>query len=250
MRKMKRIISAILLLCMIVSLMPPVLRVSAVPQYQYVLDTDGIDAGAQYLIVSGTGARAEALMLNSATTWQSSAMAVSVTDGNTIASFANENACLWTFSSGTNGTVSSNGYYLNIEQYTHYQTNMATMQFAHLGQGRYGIYMHGGPNNNLQYLYYDAAAVDTPRFITKYQWGVSGTNESAYTSYLYLFKRVEADNGYTVEFLGNGNTAGEVPSSISGLKEGESFTAPSPSKDFRKDVGKFYRLMQVMVIFL
>ena len=48
MRKGRRIISAILLLCMIVSLIPPV---SAETGVTYVLDKDGIEAGETYLIV-------------------------------------------------------------------------------------------------------------------------------------------------------------------------------------------------------
>lgn len=237
MKKLKRMISMILLLCMIISMLPPVQPVSAAAEYQYILDTDGIDVGSQYLIVSGTGTQADALMMNPSATWRSSVAAVSVSGGNAIGSFSNENACLWTFSSSTNGTVSCNGYYLNVDQYVHYQTSPATMQFAHLGGGAYGIYVGGGSNNNLQYLYHDAAADETARFITKYQWGVSGTNPSAYAGYLYLFKKVEGNTGFSVEFLGNGNTAGQVPERITGLKEGDSFTIPEPSADFKKTVG-------------
>ena len=53
---MKRIISGVLCLCLLVSLAPvfPVARAAEVTQ-RYELDTDGIDPGATYLIVS-TGA--------------------------------------------------------------------------------------------------------------------------------------------------------------------------------------------------
>lgn len=233
----KRVISAILLLAMIASMIPATPITKAATEVAYVLDTDGIDVGAQYLIVSGTGATADALMLNTAATWRTSVTSVSVADGNTIASFSNENNCLWTFSSSTNGTVSCNGYYLNIDQYSRYQTNAATMQFANLDDGRYGIYVGGGTFRNLQYLYYNSGAAETERFTTKYNWGASGTNASSYDSYLYLYKRVETQTNFTVEFLGNGNTAGTVPAAIKDVEEGQTITMPAPSEDFRKDSG-------------
>ena len=51
MKKLKRMLSSILLLCMIFSMMPPVQFASAETPITYVLDTDGIDPGATYIIV-------------------------------------------------------------------------------------------------------------------------------------------------------------------------------------------------------
>ena len=48
---MRRVISAILLVCLIFSMLPLVQLVSAETPVTYVLDTDGIDVGETYLIV-------------------------------------------------------------------------------------------------------------------------------------------------------------------------------------------------------
>ena len=56
MKALKRILSFLLLLCMVVTLMPVVQFAKAAETvYRYELDTDGIDPGATYLIVN-TGA--------------------------------------------------------------------------------------------------------------------------------------------------------------------------------------------------
>ena len=60
MKKMKRIFAAILTLCILLSLAPPIQITQAAQTIQrYELDTDGIDAGATYLIVnaSSTGSK-------------------------------------------------------------------------------------------------------------------------------------------------------------------------------------------------
>ena len=188
--RFKKSVSVILLLCMIISMLPPVQITHAAEITQrYELDTDGIDVGAQYLIVSGTGSSAQALRMDSSTIWQSSSTAVTVHNGNTIESFPAENACVWTFSSATNGTVSNSGLYLNIEQYTRYQSAAATLQFANLGGGAYGIYLHGGRFTNLQYLVYGQNNMQM-QWYTAYKYGVTGTDPNAYESGRgYLFFR-------------------------------------------------------------
>ena len=57
MKKMKRMLAAILTLCIMLSLMPPVHFAKAAEVIQrYELDTDGIDVGATYLIVNSGSA--------------------------------------------------------------------------------------------------------------------------------------------------------------------------------------------------
>ena len=84
MKKTRRILSVILLFCMIATMLPPMQFVSAASAVTYELDTDGIDYGAEYLIVSGTSATAYALSGISA----GASAQVSVTGGQTIQSFA------------------------------------------------------------------------------------------------------------------------------------------------------------------
>ena len=66
MKNFRRIISALLLLCVIISLLPSIsFARAATVNRRYVLDTDGIDPGATYLIVSsGAAGSANALRLN------------------------------------------------------------------------------------------------------------------------------------------------------------------------------------------
>ncbi len=233
MNNWKRWIAGFLVICMVFLMVPAKSLVSAAvdADYYYELDTDGIDVGAQYLIVSGTGATANAMYMNPNTWWNASSTQVSVTGGNVILPFSGENNCLWTFSSNVNGNVYCSGYYLNIDQYVRYQSYSATMQFASFGKGEYGIYLYGGSNTNLQYL-----AFSQNQWSTLYKWGVTGTNRNAYDSVVYLYKRVE-NQGVSVSFDSNGATAGTVPAGAQKLEKGSSYTLPAPSADLRKDVG-------------
>jgi len=240
MKKWKRWIAGLLMACMLLSLVPPVQRTKAATvdaDYYYELDTDGIDAGAQYLIVSGTGASEKALYMNPNAWWNASDTTVSVVDGSIILPFSGESNCQWTFSNSHNGTVYCSGYYLNIEQYARYQSGAATMQFANFGNGRYGIYLHGGSTTNLQYLRYGRQNVlSSSKWYTAYKYGSVGTDESAYESFVYLYKRVE-NQGVSVTFDRNGATAGTVPEAVTGLDKGTEYTVPFPSDDLRLNAG-------------
>ena len=235
----KRIVAALLLLCMVLTMVSPVQLVQAAAgdaSYQYVLDTDGIDVGAQYLIVSGTGSSEAALRMDPSTPWKTSLSNVTVQGGNTISAFTNDYNCQWTFSSASNGTVYSNGYYLNIDQYARYQTDRATLQCANLGNGSYRIYLYGGGNTNLQYLACESTTAGE-EWKTLYYWGVSGTTTNNAVGRVYLFKRVEVDLGCSVTYNGNGNTQGQVPEGIDGLDKGSTYTLKAPTADLRKDAG-------------
>lgn len=237
MKNLRRLTALLLTLCMLFTMLPSIPLLAADNAgYHYVLDTDGIDVGAQYLIVSGTTNTANALKMDASKIWQVSAEQVSVINGEEIAAFSNDSACLWTFSSPTNGTLSSNGHYLNIEQYSRYQTSPATLQFANFGNGAYGIYLHGGRFTNLQYLHYGYNN-NTTSWYTDYTYGKSGTDSSAYDSFVYLFKRVETNNTFSVIYHGNGNTEGSVPETETEIEKGTEYTILAPSSNLRMDIG-------------
>ena len=100
---MKRIIAFVLSVVMLISVLPAQQLFAGADEYHYFeLDTDGIDAGADYLIVSAKS-EGEAKALRNGTTLASG---VSVTiSGQTIESFANDGACIWTFGGTESGTV-------------------------------------------------------------------------------------------------------------------------------------------------
>lgn len=242
----KKLISLLLLLCMVLPLLPQVQLVHAADTqatYRYELDTDGIDVGAQYLIVSGkTDGTARALRVDRTQMWSVFDTAVTVKDS-AIEAFSGENDCLWTFSNDEIGTVSGNSSYLVIREYTHFDMNPSTMQFTNLGGGAYGIYIGGGSNNNLQHLAYGKIdAQGTYKFYTKYVWGVNGTNSSIYTDKIYLYKRVEVDPGCDVVYDGNGHTSGTLPQSQK-VDSGTEYTVEAPS-NLRMDIDEDTYLFQ------
>lgn len=236
----KKLVSSVLVVCMIFTMLPltsiTAFAAESTAGYKYVLDKDGIDVGAKYLIVSGTVTNSSALRMDTSTIWQSSKTDVTVVNGEYIDAFNGEANCLWSFSSPTNGTVSCNGHYLNIEQYTRYQTSPATMQFANFGNGAYGIYMHGGSNTNLQYLCYGYNN-NAMSWYTVYNYGVNGTDPTAYKNYVFLYKLVEADTGFSVTYNGNGNTEGQIPDGVTGLESGTEYEILAPKSELIKNVG-------------
>lgn len=209
----------------------PEAKAAATSSHQYMLDTDGIDAGAQYLIVSGTVSSSQALRMDGTTPWQGATQPVTVQYGTTISAFEGEDSCLWTFSAADSGTVTNNGYYLHIVDYVHFQTVAATLQFAHFGNGAYGIYSHGGANDNLRYLYFNSDG----NWATEYNYGWVGTDASAYKGFVYLYKLVALEDAtYSVQYDSNGSTAGTVPAGVSGLNSGDVHIVGAPSEDLVK----------------
>ncbi|MBR5233771.1 MAG: InlB B-repeat-containing protein [Clostridia bacterium] len=236
---MKRIIS--LFLCFVV--LWTGLSVGAVPLsasaaengYQFVLDTDGIDAGTEYIIASASSGAAMALKMDATRPWEASSQSITIKSGqgaNSIDAFENDSYVTWTFSGSSKGTVSTHNYYLNISQYTRYETNPATLNFTNLGEGRYGIHLEGGSNTNLQFL----GVNSENQWATLYSYGVNGSNISHYNgSHVYLFKKVTLENPeYTIGYDANGATVGSVPSDIEELETGKTHTVKSPSADLKK----------------
>ena len=94
---MKRIIS--LFLCFVVlwtSLSVgdvPLTASAAENGYQFVLDTDGIDAGAEYIIASASSGAAMALKMDATRPWEASSQSIAIKSGqgvNSIEAFEND----------------------------------------------------------------------------------------------------------------------------------------------------------------
>ena len=99
MKKLRRILSVFLLMCMLVSLLPA----ADASEVTYELDTDGIDPGAQYLIVASNNTA-----LNGAGhPGYSTAVTVS---GNQVVAFDGIEDCLWTVEAGTNSLKHGDRY--------------------------------------------------------------------------------------------------------------------------------------------
>lgn len=239
---MKRFISVLLSLMVLWTSVSvgafPLAAFAAGSGYQFVLDTDGIDAGAEYIIASKGSGSAMALRMDATRPWESSSQSVTIKSSqgaNIIDAFENDSYATWTFSSSSRGTVSTHNYYLNISQYTKYETNPSTLNFTNLGEGRYGIHIGGGSNTNLQFL----GVNSENKWATLYSYGVNGSNISHYNgSYVYLFKKVALeDPKYTIAYDANGATMGSVPSDIDELETGNTHTVKSPSDDIKKTDG-------------
>jgi hypothetical protein len=112
-KTMKKVLSVILTVCVLAVCIPVCLPAS-IPivgaeeaveplagAYAWVLDTDGVEAGEEYLIVNDTAANSTALKRNGEIV---AAQAVVVKDGNTIDSFDGDTDCSFVFSEDTNGT--------------------------------------------------------------------------------------------------------------------------------------------------
>ena len=110
---MKRWIAAILAICLLFSLLPsvPSTRAANVVQ-RYVLDKDGIDPGATYLIVNvGTAGSGNALMFyyqsNYSRDLRNQALTIKNEDGVTFIEpgFTNEANCQFQFSGSSSGAI-------------------------------------------------------------------------------------------------------------------------------------------------
>ena len=105
MKLQKRLISAILLLCMIVSLIPLSPRASAAETPAFKLDKDGLDPGATYVIAGYASGKYYALdvsqiaAINNGTA--TNAFGVELTVTNETVKTDNQNL-YWTYEAGTN----------------------------------------------------------------------------------------------------------------------------------------------------
>ena len=232
MRKNKRMIAFVLFLCLIVSLLPPTQFVRAAEVVQrYELDTDGIDAGATYLIVNaGTAGSGNALRFYYSSMWsrdlRNQALTIKNEKGVVFieTGFTNEADCQFQFTGASAGLVTHGNYSLELSESRYESSNSETLSFTNLGGGQYRIHYStsGWWNTTTYYLSYSNS-----------DWSGSTT-----TSSVYLFKLTEHVVGYDVTFDGNGYTAGTLPENTTNLSSGATFVVPEPPTELRKDVGE------------
>ena len=224
---MKRIIAFVLSVAMLVGALPAqqLFAADSSEFHYFELDTDGIDAGAQYLIVSAK-ADGDAYALKNG---NDIAAGQSVTiSGQTIAEFDNDASCIWTFGGTDNGTVKNGTEYLHIRNGVISNETESILSFAHFGAGTYGVYLEDATNQTLYYLRHDASGWKTEENVEQ---NASGNSLASYKSCVFLFKKITMQ---TVSYNGMGNTDGMVPEADAGLKTGTQYTVKPPSDNFLK----------------
>ncbi len=227
MKKMKRLVSFVLLLCMVASLLPPMQMTRAAEVTQrYELDTDGIDPGATYLIVNaGTAGNANALKFYYDSYWsrdfRNQTLTVKTQDGVSYidTGFTGEADCQFQFSAAGVGMISHGAYAVDLGNSAFVNGNPSnTLTFNHVGNGQYQIsYTSWWRTYYLRYSNSD--------------WS-SSTNASS----VYLYKLTEHVVGYDVIYDGNGHTDGTLPENAVMLSAGDPYVVQAP-KQLRKDEG-------------
>ncbi|MBQ3074801.1 MAG: InlB B-repeat-containing protein [Clostridia bacterium] len=226
MKMTKRIVAWILTLCMILPVIPFTAPAHAATAYRYELDTDGIDAGATYLIASASSGSVNLLKFHYSGMFNrdfqnQSGVSVSQEDGKPVIAtgFTGEEDCTFVFSAATSGTISHGSYKVDLADsgFTSYSPD--TLTFSHQGSGRYRIYYSSW--GTVRYLRYSGS------------WARSTT-----ASDVYLFKLVEYDTGVDVIYDGNGYTEGVLPQSSFSLEKGGTYTVQAPQEELRMDVGE------------
>ena len=221
----KRILAAILCFVMVISNVPamPLFAADNGNSHQFVWDRDGIDAGAEYLIVSASSGTANALRINPSSVNKAYSQNVTINNG-VILAFDNDAMCTFKFTNASTGAVMNGNYYLHVRSGPKFDdttpgTN-SRLSFAHFNNGSYGIYTGGGFLSTLYYLEYENG-----EWKTSSKWNAYGTNASSYESFVYLFKKVET---HSVTYSGNGHTTGTVPEGQFNMNSGDRHIVTAP----------------------
>lgn len=225
MKKLYKIVSTILALCMILTILPVVpFAPAAVEVVRYELDTDGIEVGETYLIVSTANVgNANALRRNNTSVAGQAVTVQQDADGvRFIATdFTNESSCQFQFSGATSGRVTNGNYRLNMSNNTlSFSTSASnTLTFNHVGNGQYRI-------SYSPYSWWN--------YYLRYN---SGWSRSTSSSSVYLFKRVNYVVSYGVTYDGNGANQGDLPADAEGLDPNATYTVLAPT-NLRKNDGE------------
>ena len=228
MKGLKRLFPVLLSLCVLATMMMPIYStVTALGEkgkyYGWVLDTDGIEAGEEYLIVSGTAANSTALMRNGNNV---AAQAVVVKDGNTIDMFDGDANCSFVFSKDASSTSGTKDITIkNGDRYLYISGSSITFNTS-------------SQNFNVRYFsngYYRMSA--SSRYVRYYsgRWSASTTNNDR--ANLCLYKKVGDPNPtYTVTYNSNGATDGEesMPQGETDLHNGDTHKVADAPVDLIK----------------
>ena len=236
MKGFKRVIALIAVLCIAITLLPPMQFARAAEVVRrYELDTDGIDVGQNYIIVNtATAGTGNALLFNygsnsSSRSLNNQSVTIKEADGikyiESGSSFTNEDNCTFTFSGEASGQVKHGDYAVDLttSRYVSGDASQA-LTFTNSGGGAYRISYKSNSwiNSRTYYLRYSNS-----------DWARSSTNST-----VYLYKQVEYEVGYDVTFDGNGYTEGVLPQNAEKLSSGTQYTIPEPASPLRKDVGE------------
>ena len=223
MKSFKRLIAFALLMCMFISLLPPVQFAHAAVIQRYELDTDGIDVGATYLIVNtktaGTGNALRFYYSTWSRDFRNQTLTVQSEGGISFIEpgFTNEEDCQFQFTGSASGDITHGNYEVNLSSSNYASNASYTLTFDHLGSGEYQIYYSSSSKYYLRYSNSD--------------WTRGGRN-TAYS--VYLYKLVEYETSCSVTFYGNGNTAGQAQDAVS-VDAGAQYTIPAAPEGFVKD---------------
>ena len=241
MKGFKRVIALIAVLCIAITLLPPMQFARAAEVVRrYELDTDGIDVGQNYVIVNtATAGTGNALLFNYGSSTSSKSLnnqriTIKEADGikyiDSGATFTNENECVFQFTGTASGqlkhdNVCHSNYSVDLTSSRYVSGNASqALTFTNAGGGAYRITYSTSSwlNSRTYYLRYSNS-----------DWARSTTNST-----VYLYKQVEYEVGYDVTFDGNGYTAGQLPENELLLSAGAEYTIPEPASPLRKDVGE------------
>ncbi len=215
MKKGRRIISVILLFAMIVAMIPVEYMVSAAPRATYVLDTDGIDVGEEYLLVQKASNQNTYYALQGADSTKPGATTEVQLDGDQVIDFGGIENYLWTIEDNGAGTynIKHGDKYLHITQYhaesplsykeEKFALNIGNNDFALQKNGEYNVYCKF-PGDSYHY-YLTKSENDPFTFISYRQWSLGYVD-----SCVRFYKKVETQqSNHTVSVitkLNNNNT--------------------------------------------
>lgn len=144
----------------------------------YTLDTDGVTANKNYLIVNTNTGTGYALTNNESTTPGSTEVTISANKTITVKDDTN---IAWIFSDSASGTVKNNGYYVYLESGNVLSTKSRTLSISDKDDGAYQIYYRRNNRNN--YLKYN-----------------DGWSRAQMASNVYLYEYTEVSAGEAVTF--------------------------------------------------
>ena len=226
MKLQKRLISAILLLCMIVSLIPLSPRASAEETPAFKLDKDGLDPGATYVIAGYASGKYYALdvsqiaAINNGTA--TNAFGVELTVTNETVKTDNQNL-YWTYEAGTN-SFKCGDKYLALNTSTNTTANLK------LQDTPYPVLIdESGKANGQYFIYCDSTFSTTYDHYVSYgatSGFKSGHYKLSWSTPLRLFKMdAVTPTMHTLTFDGNGSTTGS--NYTVQVEEGQTYNLPN-----------------------